>query len=1127
MALLQNVKSGPFMYAFSLSEVIIGFFVALFNFLFLLIAFAFPLLVLGALTVIFLWIQYNYAPIIQDIVNSPNGEQILTTLLNTVVAGLNFLIALARVLIEVIDFFVPLLYEVMPFLINFIKDFIEQVFGSPSLQCVLAELFAFAMECFEVSMIGIQKIMAGFERGLQTQVVTTSSLNARDIPDVSENAYRMYRAPFTADRTGADPTILLRTQTFEAMGKDCDGTTVNDPPPSDPGTDGTCPSNSVLMDRLLPVVKKLIEMASTILAFMADSLVIFLKLVVIDFINLLPSLVQSIMQILNALSSNGVFNDVIQIMRQIIMLATPTWDATCPIFSLLAWGLCALSGWLSNFLNSQFATDIKDVWDSIDCVWDSLESAFKRRDSSYLAWLQNPAFGGEDGHMHLVHEYHSRTTSRDLSMAEDGHIRVATNMRAQQSNLFRPSNSRLKRSIFADSVRGQAQSPRHARSLHVRSPVVGDVIDTAYNIMSQSTELNLLVERFFWNTQNRNFRETTYHAFWHWADPHLMTAHPSAGIFAETNAKGDTSSSCSPSDAAEGTWGPSSDTQDGDLVAQGTGGAYDQLGEPSAQVAPSSGGCQQFLYICPCPSGQGGQPGSESTWDGVKSLISCEAKAIKTLLKDIMPLVDDIIQLLFDILGALPQILKAVTIFMVQLTIDIADFIGDFIANASPLMTAMFNMLADAGGLTDAINDLNYTSLEQSNPQMLMQGTVDQSNSGQGCPSGLNLTQRALNPACPEFHCLQITRKPELCFFPDQDYPGRSASVAASPSCDPYNVTYEALTREEFLALSRYERKRVGDRYNVRTLRRRPGIHEFKIMGRHELGALRATFFHKKPEHFGVDSWQWQEMLDHYDNFLNYSRRLNEQGQYAAQKLLPYVGTHLYSYEPAHPSNTGKEPEQPEAVFPDTGTCIANASSPYACCDAESTASECCDRLFFCLPAIPASFRIPRFTDLDWLGNITTTTCKPFSNGCKEVLFLIRFAFSATIIKFINNAPLETMRATYQLLLGWATFPQGQFPPFGFICFFLNLGGLFLLMFILLVLALVVMAFYPYITQLYDVYENIMMQREISEENSNDQMLQNMMFAGPVSSSVKRRMILRPYSHALRATRAHILKRQA
>jgi len=255
-------------------------------------------------------------------------------------------------------------------------------------------------------------------------------------------------------------------------------------------------------------------------------------------------------------------------------------------------------------------------------------------------------------------------------------------------------------------------------------------------------------------------------------------------------------------------------------------------------------------------------------------------------------------------------------------------------------------------------------------------------------------------------------------------------------------------------------------------------------------------------------------MLTHYETFVNYSRRLNEQGEYAAQKLLPYVGFHLYSYDDTHPYQTGKEPDPPETVFNDTGTCKATASNPYACCTPESTVDQCCDRLFMCIPAIPASFHIARFTDLDWLGNITTTTCSPFSNGFKELLFLIRLAFSDAILKFINNSPLETMRATYTLLLGWATFPGGQLPPFAYICFFFNLGGLLLLTFVLFILALVVLSFFPYINELYSVYENIMLQGEISQENSNDQMLQNMMFAGPVSSSERRKMILRPYHHA-------------
>jgi len=169
--------------------------------------------------------------------------------------------------------------------------------------------------------------------------------------------------------------------------------------------------------------------------------------------------------------------------------------------------------------------------------------------------------------------------------------------------------------------------------------------------------------------------------------------------------------------------------------------------------------------------------------------------------------------------------------------------------------------------------------------------------------------------------------------------------------------------------------------------------------------------------------------------------------------------------------------------------CEATPDDPYKCCTANSTAYQCCRGLFGCIPPVPVNRLTVNFTltnqTFQWLRELKNPeTCSDFSNGIKEVLFLIRLVTNEPINDLIAQVP-DFLKPLYEFLFGWLTFGKDGFPQFAIACFILNIGGLLLLILIFVLVGLIILAYGAWFNKLIALAEDYNLQREI-ERNQSD-----------------------------------------
>lgn len=178
----------------------------------------------------------------------------------------------------------------------------------------------------------------------------------------------------------------------------------------------------------------------------------------------------------------------------------------------------------------------------------------------------------------------------------------------------------------------------------------------------------------------------------------------------------------------------------------------------------------------------------------------------------------------------------------------------------------------------------------------------------------------------------------------------------------------------------------------------------------------------------------------------------------------------------------------PDAPGDNDPSCKATPEDPYRCCTASSSTYQCCRGLVGCIPPIPVDSITINVTitnnTIQWLRALEDReTCADFSNGFKELLFLIRLVTNQPISDLIANVP-SFAQPLYEVLFGWLTFGDAGFPEYAWVCFLLNIGGLLLLVTILLYLAVLGLAFGPWVQKLFALSEDYYLQREISAENN-------------------------------------------
>lgn len=1104
--IVQQTRAGVFLGLRTVFVLTIGFFLAWIRFLFMLIVFAIPLLLLFIATVVGLIVQFNYEHWIQDIKNNPNEAELIGAIANSIIGFLDLCILILGFLIEVWDFLLPALYMVIAAIWNAVIQLVTAIFGTPSLQCILGEIFSAIFETFDHLMVAFQRILTAAERGFTYQIQT------RDL-----NGLRLFMREYVADRSGPDnQTLLLRRTTPNAPTT----SVTDDAAPSDPGTDGTCPNSSVFLDKIVPLLEIIIDIGTIIISAIIPVVVVAIRIAIPILIQILPYLLSAVGQVLQALTTNGVFGKWFQVFKDIISLLGPLWDVICPLLAGVIWVICEFSkffsGLIGDILNSVFGGLFCGVYNLIfnkrENIIHGLDPFFLDTTKAdplniYLLTPTNPVKYNilfsrslQDHHNrqytvtnaavpHGQHAHYHRETifrpSNKALRAEDWSAQVA---RPFHSHTFMGAAAMESTVAFSDTIADSISE--HLPSIHRR-----DIEDTqmtileTYNLLRGSIRTDMDVGE----VMGHGLRTNTMAR-------HATTMFTIDDSSAEGSSSGSSSSGlCTGPSQDENTYGPDDDDEIADSTS--AGGSQDVSSANLNDNNPVN--CKKVWLMCQCTKGTVGQPG-ESTFHDFEKIAQCSISNLKSLFTNLIAYVEDSAKLVFATFKSMPQILEALWDFAKELEMAIQEFISELITNESALITSMINAAESLKGITPQLNALNYTAYNQMYPQQQgMANTTSAASPDMACPDNATLAEQEVDPRCPIYYCLQ-KGPPDTCYFSNQNYPGKPAMP---PSPSTYEVTYEPLSKEEFLSLAPADRARVRDRYNVRTIRRGAYTQHQKIMGRTEAQALFKMYSTKGAQMFGIHHEAYRRMTDQYEQVTQFMLKLDSMGLFSRAEEFMAMG-HSYLYEEGSvlepeataPPDTPPPPTPPPP--PPSSECRANASNPYKCCTANSTAYECCRGLIGCIPPIPPGLYIKQWTGLDWIGNITEQTCKPFSNGFKEVLFIIRLTIGDFVYWFIQDSPNLYVKGFWQFWVGWMTFPNNKLPPYAFVCFFVNIGGLLLLWLIVTLLYLLYVAFEDWFADVADIIEAFKLQSEVDTQMNNQVALSNMMMASPTNSII-------------------------
>lgn len=1039
-------------------------------------------------------------------------------------------------MIELWDILLPAIYMILDLILPPIEHLITVLFGTPDLQCIIAEILTIIFESLDHVLIGFQKVIYGAERGMQIPIQQRAM-----------NTVRPFIREFYAVKTGIDPTVLLKKATYVPPTVSVD----SDTPDPNPGTDGTCPSQSPVLSFVLPAILAVIDITSTILAYLAPMIVIFLRITVMSLIQLLPQFLNAVGQVLQALTTNGVFGDFFNVLKDIISLIGPAWNAVCPIIAFAMWLGCTFQQVFQGLVGFILGK-LRNVVGKIIC---GVAGLFYKRDISSLnLFTENP----EDVDPLAIHYFdkvHSQNYAKfnilfsrrgvDRSNTVTNHMNL---MRKHGSyhrhTIFRPSNKKL----FAIENERMPKRPMtfsdHKKLYAKQLSGLSMTAETRFMARDITQKIGNSFTQFIPSLHQRTYSDAvmTIGMSFDIINNVIGTEHGVSGannvllvqmymqrerdsslIFGSTSSRRTTDACTGPNQDQE-TYG----TDDDDNIVYGTstGGIQNQVAGTTINSDNTAGRCKSVYSMCQCTSGSVGTPG-QSDWQEFKSVGQCVVNNLKDMFSNLLTYIEDVIKAEIALLKALPQILRSLLEFAKELTEDVAQWLDEIIVNESPLINSLFNALFMIGGMGSAIESLNFTSYKQSYPQQQDLSTVNlMATPEMQCPETFNMTEKFNNPSCPEYHCVQ-NNDPSLCVFPNQDYPGKPDTSNTVPS-PTYEVTNEPMTLEEYDSLSLSDKMRVKDFYKTPTVRRGRFTRPLKTSGRLEFQALHAMYRNKGPSSYGSLSQAWKQLTDQYALVMDYSYRLNDMGLFSSASSFQDAGGHAYSYDPNNilavpvsPTPTPTpvppppfSPPSPPPSPPPSDSCRADAANPYKCCTANSTAYECCRGLIGCIPAIPPGFKLKPWNGLVWLGNITESTCSPFTfgytgfffplNGLKEVLFLLRLVFGEFVYYFIKDSPTSYVRAFWQFWLGWLVFPRNQLPPFALVCFSLNLGGLLALSFIFVVFFLFYDAFEEYFADLADIFTAFKLQSEVDDDLQNQIPTQNLLTISPTNTLFRR-----------------------
>lgn len=334
----------------------------------------FSLFIIIAIPVIFgaLVIQREYPIITDDIANNALANEIVTIGINTIIELINASFRIVDFFIDVWDYLVGILYLTGEMLYHAIEDFLQVVFGTPKLQCVVADLVSLGANVFGQVMMGIKLVFDSTQRTLHfvDDIVppppapgATRDENKRYaayvVPeltelDVSRNkAHRVFHEANIPGLTAATFNHTHRQQFCSPQGgvnPDFDGgETTNE-------KNGQCPPNTKILTDILKVITVLIQIITDVLEFVIPVAIVFFKDVFHELTIVIPQFLTMISKIVNALKEKGVFTNVMDVVRSSMHEFAELWNSFCFVFAFVGWVICGILAFLAYLLNSFVGT---------------------------------------------------------------------------------------------------------------------------------------------------------------------------------------------------------------------------------------------------------------------------------------------------------------------------------------------------------------------------------------------------------------------------------------------------------------------------------------------------------------------------------------------------------------------------------------------------------------------------------------------------------------------------------------------------------------------------------------------------------------------------------------------------
>lgn len=241
-------------------------------------------------------LQQNYPTLIQQFFNSPEAESEFITLANAAIQTYNFIIQLLAYLVDIWDYLVPSFYLLWNLIEQIADQLLTVIFGTPKIQCIIADLLKVAVEVLEHGAIDVNRIFHTVTQFMQ-----------------SEESARLFSA-------------------FAASMGTCD--------PNDPEQVFGCPRQGTILQLFVVVLKLAMDLATIAIQFLTPFVISFVRTVLTQLLQWFPAVVKILSAIFSSLLNSGAISIILNIVQNTLNIAEVLFNLFCPLFAISSSAVC-------------------------------------------------------------------------------------------------------------------------------------------------------------------------------------------------------------------------------------------------------------------------------------------------------------------------------------------------------------------------------------------------------------------------------------------------------------------------------------------------------------------------------------------------------------------------------------------------------------------------------------------------------------------------------------------------------------------------------------------------------------------------------------------------------------------